>query len=132
MAIASTEHGRVGLHGNLGYGFGGVSDEIAWSGAVTIAAAPTVTVVGELIGRRLSELRRVRDVYLPHSSLANVETMRWLPEGNGVHTALVNTGVKWNVAESWLLNANLLIRLTDTGLSARTTPSLSFDYVFGR
>lgn len=132
VAIASTEHRRVGLHGNVGYGFGGVSDEIAWSGAVTVAATPKLTCVGELIGRRLNELRRVRDVYLPHSSLANVETMRWLPVGDGVHTALVNTGVKWNVAESWLLNANLLIRLTDTGLSSRITPSLSFDYVFGR
>ena len=44
----------------------------------------------------------------------------------------VVTGAKWNLTGSWLLNANVLIRMTDTGLSARVTPSLSIDYGFER
>ena len=59
--------------------------------------------------------------------------MRWLPSDRGIHTLFAVTGVKWNLTRSWLLNnSNVLIRLTDTGLSARVTPSLSLDYGFER
>jgi hypothetical protein len=74
--------------------------------------------------RQLSELSRVSDVYQPHPVVAGVETMRWLPTEHGIHTMSVVTGAKWNLTRSWLVNTNLLIRLTDTGLSARVTPSL--------
>jgi hypothetical protein len=66
------------------------------------------------------------------SLVAGVETMRWLPTEHGIHTMSVVTGAKWNLTRSWLVNTNLLIRLTDTGLSARVTPSLSLDYAFER
>jgi hypothetical protein len=39
---------------------------------------------------------------------------------------------KWNLASSWLLNTNLLIRVTDAGLRARVTPAISLDYAFER
>jgi hypothetical protein len=58
--------------------------------------------------------------------------MRWLPSQRGIHTLFVVTGAKWNLMGSWLLNGNMLIRLTDTGLSSRVTPSLSIDYGFER
>jgi hypothetical protein len=64
----------------------------------------------------------------PH--IFGVETMRWLLTEHGIHTMFVVTGAKWNLTRSWLVNTNLLIRLTDTGLSARVTPSLSLDYGF--
>jgi hypothetical protein len=44
----------------------------------------------------------------------------------------VVTGAKWNIARSWLLNTNLLIRVTDAGLRARVTPAVSIDYAFER
>jgi hypothetical protein len=130
LGIGSWEEGRLGVNVNGGIGVGGASREIFWSSATTFAAAPRVTIVGEILGRRLSELSLVRDVYQPHPLVVGVETMRWLPANSGVHTTLLVTGAKWNVASSWLLNTNLLIRVTDAGLRARVTPAISLDYDF--
>jgi hypothetical protein len=132
LGIGSWEEGQVALHANGGVGLGGASREIFWSTATTFAATPRVTVVGEVMGRRLSELSLVADVYEPHPLIAGVETMRWLPNEPGVHTMFVVTGAKWNLASSWLLNTNLLIRVTDAGLRARVTPAISLDYAFER
>ena len=132
MGIGSWEGGIVTLHGNGGFGVGGASDEQFWSAAVTVSPSLRFSVVGELLGRRLTDLNTVADVYAPHPVLAGVETMRWLPAESGVHTAFLVTGVKWNVAGAWLVNTHVLTRLTETGLRARFTPSLSLDFAFGK
>ena len=132
LAVGSWERGQLALHGNAGGGIGGVSREWFWSTATTYAVAPRLTLGGEFIGRRLESLNRVSDVYQPHPVLAGVETMRWLPTADGVGTAFIVTGAKWNIARSWLVNANMLIRLTDAGLRSRVTPSVSLDYAFER
>jgi hypothetical protein len=129
--IASWERRAIALHANGGVGVGGVSREQFWSGAVTVAARLRLTLVGEIMGRRLSDLHRVSDVYSPHPVLAGVETMRWLPTDAGVHTVFLVTGFKWNVGESTLLNVQVLSRLTDAGLRARFTPTLAVDYGVG-
>jgi hypothetical protein len=131
LGIASWQRGPLEAHANGGFGFGGVSREQFLAGAVTVAAGLKVSIIGELIGRRLSDLYSVADVYEPHPVLAGVDTMRWLPAQSGVGTAFLVTGVKWNLVGNWLLNTHLLTRLTDTGLRARFTPSLSFDYAMG-
>jgi hypothetical protein len=131
LALASYEEGRLGVNVNVGGGVGGASTEVSWSMATTFAASSRVTVVGEMIGRRLFELSYVQDVYQPHPLMPGVETMRWLTADRGFTTTLVATGAKWNVGGSWLLNTNLLIRLTDGGLRARVTPAISLDYDFG-
>jgi hypothetical protein len=132
VAIGSWEEGRLAVHANTGAGVGGVSREYFWSFATTLAATSQVTVVGEVMGRRLSELSLVQDVYQPHPLVPGVETMRWLPGERGIHSTFLAAGAKWNVARSWLLNTNLLIRLTDAGLRARVTPAVSIDYSFER
>ena len=80
LLIGSWENGRFGTHVNGGVGAGGATGEVFASGAATFAVAPRVTLVGELLSRRLNELHRVRDVYQPHPVLQGIETMRWLPE----------------------------------------------------
>lgn len=132
FGIASFERGLVATHVNAGYTVGGVSREFGYNAALTYAALPQITFVGELLGRHLSNLHRLRDVYAPHPTLAGVETMRWLPEGKGVHQMLASTGMKMNITRSYVLNANVLVRLTDLGLSARVVPSISLDYTFDR
>ena len=132
LAIGSWEEGRLAVHANTGAGVGGVSREYFWSFATTLAATSQVTVVGEVMGRRLSELSLVQDVYQPHPLVPGVETMRWLTGDRGVHSTFLVTGAKWNVGRSWLLNTNLLIRVTDAGLRARVTPAVSVDYSFER
>ena len=130
LAIGSWEEGALAMHANGGLGFGGASREYFWSGAATVAAAPRLTLVGEVMGRRLAELSLVQDVYQPHPLMPGVDTMRWLPVERGVHSTFFVTGAKWNVASSWLVNANLLVRVTDAGLRARVTPAISIDYSF--
>ncbi len=132
FGIASFERGLVATHVNAGYTVGGVSREFGYNAAVTYAALPRITFVGELLGRRLSNLHQLRDVYAPHPTVPGVETMRWLPQEKGVHQMLASTGMKVNITRSYVLNANMLIRLTDLGLSARVVPSISMDYTFDR
>jgi hypothetical protein len=132
LAIGSWEEGQLAVHLNGGFGLGGVSREVFGSAATTFAATSRVTLVGELIGRRMTELNTVGAVYEPHPVLAGVDTMRWLPAASGVKTVFVVGGAKWNIARSFLLNTNLLFRVTDNGLTARVTPSVSFDYAFER
>ncbi len=130
VGIGSWEAHQLALHGNAGVGVGGASREVFWSTATTFAATPRVSVIAEIMGRRLSALRLVQDVYEPHPLVAGVETMRWLPAGAGVHTLFVVTGAKWNPVSTWLVNPNVLIRVTDAGLRARVAPAVSLDYVF--
>jgi hypothetical protein len=132
LALGSWEDETLGVHVNGGFGVGGVSREAFWSTAMTVALSPRVTAIGELMGRYLSELGEVRDVYQPHPVLAGVETMRWLPGDRGIHNLFVVTGVKWNVGHSWLLNTNLLFRATESGLRDAVTPAISLDYTFER
>lgn len=132
LGIGTWEEGHLAVNVNGGFGFGGLSDEVFWGAATTLAPNPRVTIVGEVMGRWLSELSRVSDVYQPHPLLPGVETMRWLSLDPGIHTTFVVTGAKWNVGGTWLLNTNLLIRLTDAGLRARVTPAISLDYAFER
>jgi hypothetical protein len=131
LGIASWEHGALAAHANGGFGVGGVSREQFVGGAVTLAASAKVSLIGEVIGRRLSQLYTVADVYEPHPVLAGIDTMRWLPAKKGVKTAFLVTGLKWNLVGNWLLNTHVLTRLTDTGLRARFTPSVSIDYALG-
>jgi hypothetical protein len=132
IGIGSWEENHLAAHANAGFGVGGASRELFWSTATTFAANQHVTVVAEVMGRRLSELNTVQEVYQPHSVTPGLETMRWLPLEGGVHTMFIVTGAKWNLARSWLLNTSLLIRVTDAGLRAGITPAISVDYAFER
>jgi hypothetical protein len=132
LSIGTWEEGHLAVNVNGGFGIGGLSREVFWGAGTTLAPTPRVTIVGEVMGRWLAELSRVSDVYQPHPLLPGVETMRWLSLDPGIHTTFMVTGAKWNVGGSWLLNTNLLFRVTDAGLRARVTPSISIDYAFER
>jgi hypothetical protein len=131
-AIASFEGRRVGSHLKAGFSTGGVSDAIDFGGAVVVAATPRFNLVGEVFGRKLGELARIAEVTAPHPQLPNVATTRLLPASIGANTVLALAGFKWNFAETWLLNANVLFPLTNNGLTGRPTPSIAIDYTFDR
>jgi Putative MetA-pathway of phenol degradation len=128
--IGSYEQDRVGIHGEVGYTFRGVSEALTYAGAVTAVAAPRVTLVGELLGRRLSAVGRLVETTLPHPRLAGVDTVRLTSSDETADRLLVVAGFKWNIASTWLLTANILRPLTDVGLNARWVPSVTFDYWF--
>ena len=128
--IGSYEQDRVGIHGEVGYTFRGVSEALTYAGAVTAVAAPRVTLVGELLGRRLRAVGRLVETTLPHPRLAGVDTVRLTSSDETADRLLVVAGFKWNIASTWLLTANVLRPLTDVGLNARWVPSVTFDYWF--
>ena len=130
MGIASAENGPVGAHANFSIVRGGVSNEIAGSGALTFAASPTVTIAGEVLFRRLSDVRQMVVVSADHPTSVGVTTSRLAP-GLAVPT-LSNavTGVKWNVGGTFVLTGEVLWRLGKAGLSAPFTPTVSLDYLF--
>jgi len=130
MAIGSVENPRVGVHGNFAIVRGGVSDEYDTSGAVTVAATPRLTIAGELLLRRLTDVREVVAVSAVHPTIGGVDTLRLLP-GSAIPT-LSNavTGIKWNAAGSMVITGEVRWRLGNAGLTAPFTPTISVDYLF--
>jgi hypothetical protein len=128
--IGSYEHERVGVHGEVGYTFRGVSEALSYAGAVTAVAAPRLTLVGEVLGRRLKGVGRLAEVTLPHPRLTGIDTIRLTSSTETADRLVVVAGFKWNVAATWLLTANILRPLTDVGLNAQWVPSVTFDYWF--
>ena len=130
--IASVERERVGLHGEFGYSFGGLADELDYNAAITIVAVPRLTVIGELIGRRLDSFGRLTETVTPHPRLAGVDTIRLTGVPQATVRGVAVAGVKWNVAGTLLLSANVLKPLTSAGLNASWVPTVTFDLSFGR
>jgi hypothetical protein len=130
--IASFERARVGVHGNLGYVFGGLSEALDYGGAATLAASPRLTLVGELAGRRLSSSGRLTDTVAPHPTLVGIDTVRLTTTNEPTARLVAAAGVKWNFRSTWLLSANVFRPLTDAGLTTRWTPTVTLDHSFGR
>ena len=129
--VASLEGTRVGVHGDLGYSFGGLSKQLDYGTAVTIAANPRLTVVGEMLGQRLDTGGRLMETTAPHPRLIGVDTIRLSAVPEGTERVLAIGGVKWNLAASMLLSATVLRPLTDAGLTSRWVPAVAIEYSFG-
>ncbi len=130
--LASFERSRVTLHGDVAYAFAGLADEFDYSGAATLAVTPRLTLVGEIIGRRLNALGRLVETTEPHPRLAGVDTIRLTSVERTTNRLLAVAGLKWNLAQTWVLSGSLAKPLTSVGLNARWVPSVSLDYSFGR
>jgi len=130
MAIASAENARIGVHGDAGIVRGGVSNEIDGSGAVTCAISSRVTVTGEMLFRRLSDLRGIVSTTVPHPTLAGVDTLRLVPGTQTPTLASAVSGVKWNAAGTLVVTGQIVWRLGNGGLTAPFTPLIGIDYLF--
>jgi hypothetical protein len=130
--IGSVEHGRVSVHTDFGYAFGGLSRELDYAGAVAVAASPRVTLIAELLGRRLESGGRITETVAAHPRLAGVETIRLTGVPEATYRALAVGGIKWNVAATWLVSASVLRPVTSTGLTTDVIPSVVIEYSFGR
>ena len=132
MGLASAEAGPTSIHGNFTVGFGGIGREMSYGGAVAFAASPRMTVIGEVLARRIDGIQRISAVAAPHPRLRGVETSRLMPVGEDQTSAFAVAGLKWNVGSTWLLHANVLMPLSDSGLTATFTPTIAMDYSFAR
>ncbi len=130
MAVGSVENARVGFHGNTAIVRGGVSDEFSGSGALTVAATPRVTVAGELLLRRLSDLREVVAASAAHPTFNGVNTLRLVPGVSPVTLSSAIAGVKWNAAATMVVTGQVRWRIGKGGLSGPLTPTIAIDYLF--
>jgi hypothetical protein len=130
--IGSYERDRVGLHGELGYSIRELSNSLGYAAAVTVVAAPRVTIVGELSGLRFGGIGRLAEATQPHPTLVGVDTIRLTAIEQTTDRIVAVAGIKWNIADTWLLTANVRRPLTDVGLNASWVPTITFDYAFGQ
>jgi hypothetical protein len=130
LALGSVEGARVSVHGNAGIVRGGVSDELTAAGAVSVALTPRVTATGETLFRRLADLHNIVSVSQPHPTIIGVDTFRLVPGDDVAMLSSLVTGAKWNVTGTLVLSGEVQWRLGHDGLTARWSPSLSFDYLF--
>ena len=126
--VVSMGEGALEGHANFGFAIGGVSEEVGLSGALSAAVSRRVTLTAEGLVRRLSGLREIEEVIQAHPTAAGVDTLRLLPTGPTVLAVTAVGGVRWNIASTLLLNAYVTAPLTDTGLKARLTPTISVEY----
>src|SRR5262245_49121502 len=131
-AIGSVERGRTSGHANAGITVGGLARELSYGGALSLAATGHVTVTGELLGRWLDSPGNIVQIAAAHPRLSGVETIRLTPDTSTLHIITLVPGVKWNVADTWVLAANVAIPLTSGGLTSRFVPFVSLDYSLGR
>jgi hypothetical protein len=130
LGIASFEQGALTVNGNGGFIVGGVSDEINLSGAVAYAVAPRVTLAGELLVRRLGDLRDLRLVAEPHPIVTGVDTLRLAPGESALTLSRAVAGFKWNVTDMLVLGAHVAIPLARRGLTAPIIPTIGVEYAF--
>lgn len=132
LGVASFDHGAVGIHGNAGIVRGGVSDEFTFSGAMSLAAHPRVTLSGEVFGRYIEELRDITLVAEPHPTIIGVDTLRLLPGSSGTTLLTALAGLKWNVTGTLVIGGHVAWPLTERGLTATIVPTIALEYAFPR
>lgn len=132
LGLGSYEAGRASLYGNFSFRQGGLGPELTYGGAVAVAATPRLTLVGEVLARRIAGIRRISEVVAPHPRIAGVQTLRLMPAGDDQMTAFSVAGFKWNVSGTWLLHGHVMLPVSDGGLTARITPAVALDYSFTR
>ena len=130
--VGSMEWSRLALHAQLGYSIGGLSREYDYGAAFAVVGSPRLTVVGEVLGRRLESAGRLTETVAAHPSLAGIETIRLTGVSDATHRATLVGSIKWNVAATWLVSASLLRPVTTAGLTATVIPSIVVEYSFTR
>jgi hypothetical protein len=55
-----------------------------------------------------------------------------MPDISTLHIVTLVPGVKWNIADTWVLAANVSMPLTSGGLTSRFVPFVGLDYSLGR
>ena len=128
--IASSEAGRVAAHGNFGATVGGLSNSLDYRGALTMSPVPQLTLVGELLGRRIADLGSLAEERVRHPLLSGVDTIRLISTGESINTTALVVGTKWNVSDTWLANVNVSIPLSDRGLRSDVLVVFGVDYSF--
>jgi hypothetical protein len=130
--IASFGRGKVTGHVDAGVPIGGLARELRYNGAVEVAAAPRLTIIGELLGRWVDTPGHIVPESVANQTLPGVQTVRLMPGPSTLRILTAVPSLKWNVSETWVLAASVTIPLTSSGLTAPMTPFVGLDYAWTR
>ncbi len=130
MAITSVEGPLAAAHANVFIARGGLSDETGMAGALAITPAARLTVSGEVLVRRLSEIHSIEEFTAPHPTIVGVNTLRLVPGTTSTTLSLLSIGFKWNATETWLINGGVATPIGDAGLTAKWVPTVGVEYTF--
>jgi len=103
-----------------------------YQAGVEWAATDRLTVNGELMGRTIRNGGRLiyKDLPMVSNPFGLTSTSVASVDPAGLHRVSVAGGVKWNLAGTALVTANLLIPVTDAGLVDHLTPVIGLDWGF--
>jgi hypothetical protein len=132
LMIGSAERGPIGWHGNVSLTGGGLSNEVAYRTAFCYNPAVPLTLIAELIGRRLGDAGEMVAMRAPHPTIRNVDTIRLIAADTSLSTASTVFGAKWNVTGTWILAGHVSLPVTDRGLRSGVVTQIGLDYAFGR
>ncbi|MEQ1912398.1 MAG: transporter [Vicinamibacterales bacterium] len=144
LILSSKTSDRIAPHLNIGYTFGRSSnsalnptDAFNYTGGVEVLVTPKVTIVADLVGRRLNHAQRLSDALTPHSyqqgptAPAETATLTSVAIADGaLGSVLGSAGAKFNLWRNLLVSANLLLPTNSAGLRIKPTPVIGFDYSF--
>ena len=96
------------------------------------AATDRLTVNGELMGRAIRNGGRLayRDLPLRGNPFGLTSASVASVDPAGLRRVSVAGGIKWNLAGTALVTANLLVPVTDAGLVDHLTPVVGLDWGF--
>jgi hypothetical protein len=103
-----------------------------YQAGVEWAATDRLTVNGEVMGRTIRNGGRLtyRDVPLSRNPFGLTSASVASVDPAGLRRVSVAGGVKWNLAGTALITANLLMPITDAGLVDHLTPVIGLDWGF--
>ena len=144
--IASSTHGRIAPHFNVGYTVSGSSDvirdipnEFGYRGGVEIVVNPSVTLSGDLIGRSVLDSALLKlgttEHFFRTSASGPVQSVTFTEFQESIGTLNVSSaaiGGKFNVGGNFLVSASVLFPLNSAGIRARITPVFGFEYSLDR
>jgi hypothetical protein len=142
VALIGSRGGRLSPHVNLGFtaasGGTGISNQVNYIGGVEYAVNPKTTLVGDFVGRTLTDSTRFNAISFPHAYRDGSDTaplqVAQLPtiaaDSGSLSTALGAVGVKFNPTGSLLISAHVLLPMNNAGLKSRPAPVVGFEYAF--
>jgi hypothetical protein len=141
-AIGGGSERKVVPHANVGFTIsaGGEtldpSNEFNYVAGAEIAASPTLTIAGDILGRSFLDFGRLRPSvtefpFVTATGQTGVaQGDEFALEEGSLSLALAAVGFKWNPRANFLLSAHVLFPLSTAGLRDKFTPVIGFDYSF--
>jgi len=130
VIVGSLEPGIFAANFNAGFTIGGVADQFDYRLSGSVAISPYVTLIGELVGRRIDGVGAISQERAPHPTLADVDTLRLVTTGDSTDTNSIIAGVKWNVFKSWLVNGSVAVPVGSSGLRADWSGLVGLEVAF--